>query len=141
MKQLEVVSVVIRTTVSLFVTSNLICLVFQAFLLHRTYYNLKRKNSTRNMKFVMDGVLVESGYYGFLKRHHDVSLRTPEYISSKKRSVTENDVREWYEKVCVSFEFIMSCSCVFLLSITYTYELFYSDNRIYNIYGNGERYD
>lgn len=38
-------------------------------------------------------------YHGFLSRNPDLSLRTPQYISSKKRSTTESEVREWYKKV------------------------------------------
>lgn len=38
-------------------------------------------------------------YYGFLHRHPDISLRTPQYISHKKQCVKESDIREWYAKV------------------------------------------
>lgn len=38
-------------------------------------------------------------YYGFLHRNPDISLRTPQYISAKKRAMTEPEIREWYQKV------------------------------------------
>lgn len=38
-------------------------------------------------------------YYGFLKRHSDVSIRTPQYISAKKRDITASNIRAWYTSV------------------------------------------
>lgn len=50
---------------------------------------------------IVDGwVPGKKWYYGFLKRHNDISLRTPQYLPVKKTSTTEEQLRNWYSNVC-----------------------------------------
>lgn len=39
-------------------------------------------------------------YYGFMNRHKSLSLRTPQYMPIKKFNVKEEQIREWFTKVC-----------------------------------------
>lgn len=50
----------------------------------------KRKNPFK------DELPGKSWYYGFLKRHPELSLRTPEGLSKGRAIVTEESVRKWF---------------------------------------------
>lgn len=57
------------------------------------------KNPNRQTRFV-DNMPGNKWYYGFLKRHSGrLSLRTPEAISTASGTVSENDIRKWFESV------------------------------------------
>lgn len=43
-----------------------------------------------------DGLPGKTWYYGFLKRHPELSLRTPEGLSKGRAIVTEESVRKWF---------------------------------------------
>lgn len=38
-------------------------------------------------------------YKAFLRRHPDVSLRTPEAVTSASANISENDIRKWFQEV------------------------------------------
>lgn len=48
---------------------------------------------------------VSKWYYGFLERHKDLSLRTPQYMPARKCTTTEAQLREWFSKVCNKLKF------------------------------------